>query len=61
MRGDHPCIRRTRLTVADVLGCLTAGMTHQAIIAEYPEITEDDILACLAYAAASNQQTHSPP
>jgi hypothetical protein len=33
------------------LGWLAAGMTHQAIIADYPELTEDDILACLAYAA----------
>lgn len=50
-RGGRPCIRRMRITVADVLGWLAAGMTHQAIIADYPELTEDDILACLAYAA----------
>ena len=40
-----------RIAVADVLSWLAAGMTHQAIIADYPELTEDDILACLAYAA----------
>jgi uncharacterized protein (DUF433 family) len=40
-----------RITVADVLGWLAAGMTHQTIIADYPELTEEDILACLAYAA----------
>ena len=50
-RGGRPCIRRMRITVADVLGWLAAGMTHQAIIADYPELTEIDILACLAYAA----------
>jgi uncharacterized protein (DUF433 family) len=50
-RGGRPCIRRMRVAVADVLGWLAAGMTHQAIIADYPELTEDDILACLAYAA----------
>lgn len=50
-RGGRPCIRRMRIAVADVLGWLAAGMTHQAIIADYPELTEDDILACLAYAA----------
>ncbi len=50
-RGGRPCIRRMRIAVADVLGWLAAGMTHQAIIADYPELTEDDIRACLAYAA----------
>ncbi len=50
-RGGRPCIRRMRIAVADVLGWLAAGMTHQAIIADYPELTEADILACLAYAA----------
>ncbi len=50
-RGGRPCIRRMRISVADVLGWLAAGMTHQAIITDYPELTEQDILACLAYAA----------
>ena len=50
-RGGRACIRRMRIAVADVLGWLAAGMTHQAIIADYPELTEEDILACLAYAA----------
>jgi len=50
-RGGRPCIRRMRIAVADVLGWLAAGMTPQGIIADYPELTEDDIRACLAYAA----------
>jgi uncharacterized protein (DUF433 family) len=50
-RGGRPCIRRMRIAVADVLGWLSAGMTRQAILGDYPELTEDDILACLAYAA----------
>ena len=37
--------------MSDVLGWLAAGMTHADILAEYPELTEDDIRACLAYAA----------
>jgi uncharacterized protein (DUF433 family) len=40
-----------RITVGDVLGCLAAGLSHQQILADYPELTEDDIRACLAYAA----------
>ena len=50
-RGGRPCIRRMRIAVADVLGWLAAGMTHEAIIADYPELTENDIHACLAFAA----------
>jgi len=50
-RGGRPCIRRMRIAVADVLGWLAAGMSHQQILADYPELTEDDIRACLAYAA----------
>jgi uncharacterized protein (DUF433 family) len=50
-RGGRPCVRGMRLTVADVLGWLAAGMSHAEIIAEYPELNDDDIRACLAYAA----------
>lgn len=50
-RGGKPCIRRIRITVGDVLGWLAAGMTHAEIIDDYPDLTEEDILACLAYAA----------
>jgi len=50
-RGGRPCIRRMRIAVEDVLGWLAAGMSHREILDDYPELTEDDILACLAYAA----------
>jgi uncharacterized protein (DUF433 family) len=50
-RGGRPCIRRLRITVADVLGWLATGMTHQEILDDFPELTESDIRACLAYAA----------
>jgi uncharacterized protein (DUF433 family) len=50
-RGGRPCIRHMRIAVADVLGWLAAGMSHQEIISDYPELSEDDIRACLAYAA----------
>ncbi len=50
-RGGKPCIRGMRITVADVLGWLSAGMSHDEIREDYPEITEEDIRACLAYAA----------
>jgi uncharacterized protein (DUF433 family) len=50
-RGGRPCIRGLRIAVADVLGWLAAGMSHAEILADYPELTEEDIRACLAYAA----------
>ena len=50
-RGGRPCIRHMRITVADVLGWLAAGLSHEQILADFPELTEADIRACLAYAA----------
>ncbi len=50
-RGGRPCIRGMRITVSDVLGWLASGMSHAQIIDDYPELTEEDIRACLAYAA----------
>jgi uncharacterized protein (DUF433 family) len=50
-RGGKPCVRGIRITVGDVLGWLASGMTHKEIIEDFPELTDEDILACLAYAA----------
>ena len=50
-RGSRPTIRGMRIAVTDVLGWLAAGMTHKEILDDYPELTEEDIRACLAYAA----------
>ena len=50
-RGGRPCVRGMRIAVADVLGWLATGMSHKEIIADYPELTEEDIRACLAFAA----------
>ena len=50
-RGGRPCIRHMRIAVADVLGWLAAGLSHQQILTDFPELVEDDIRACLAYAA----------
>ncbi len=50
-RFGKPCVRDTRITVYDVLGWLAAGMTFDEIVSDFPELTIDDIKACLAYAA----------
>jgi uncharacterized protein (DUF433 family) len=51
-RGGRPCVRDLRISVGDVLGWMAAGMTPSQIVTEYPELTHDDIRACLAHAAA---------
>jgi uncharacterized protein (DUF433 family) len=56
-RGGRPCVRGLRIAVADVLGWLAAGMSHEDILADYPELTEEDIRACLAYAADRERRT----
>ncbi|RKZ92240.1 MAG: hypothetical protein DRR19_04850 [Candidatus Parabeggiatoa sp. nov. 1] len=50
-RSGKPCIRGMRMTVTDVLEYLASGMTHQEILDEFPDITNEDIMACLAFAA----------
>jgi len=50
-RSGKPCIRETRMTVTDVLEYLAGGMTHEELLAEFPDLTEQDIRACLAFAA----------
>ena len=50
-RGGKPCIRHMRITVYDILGWLAAGMTTDEILADYPELTKQDVQASLAFAA----------
>lgn len=50
-RGGRPCVRDLRISVGDVLGWLALGQTVDQIVADYPELTVEDIRACLAYAA----------
>ena len=50
-RGGKPCIRGLRIAVYDVLEYLASGMSHADVLREFPYLTEEDIRACLAYAA----------
>lgn len=50
-RSGQPTIRGMRITVSDVHSYLAAGMSHQEILMDFPDLTEDDIRACLSYAA----------
>jgi uncharacterized protein (DUF433 family) len=56
-RSGKPCIRGMRITVHDVLSYLAAGMSHREILDDFPGLTEEDILACLSYAADRERQT----
>jgi uncharacterized protein (DUF433 family) len=56
-RGGQPSIRGMRITVADVLSSLASGMSEDEILSDFPELTRDDIRACLAYAAERERQT----
>ena len=50
-RSGQPCIRGLRMTVRDVLEYLAGGMTVEEILADFPDLTAEDIRACLAFAA----------
>lgn len=55
-RGGKPCIRSMRITVCDVLNWLASGLSGAQILEDYPELTQDDIRACLAFAANRERQ-----
>ena len=51
IRSGQPCIKGTRLAVADVLDYLGGGMTTAEILDDFPDLTAEDIQACLTFAA----------
>lgn len=50
-RSGKPCIRGLRITVSDILEYLASGMSEAEILEDFPELTHEDIRACLAFAA----------
>jgi len=50
-RSGKPCVRGLRITVYDILEQLASGMSHEEILQDFPYLTEQDIRACLAFAA----------
>lgn len=51
VRFGKPCVRGTRITVGDVLSYLAGGMSEDEILSDFPQLSRDDIRACLAFAA----------
>jgi uncharacterized protein (DUF433 family) len=60
-RSGKPCIRDTRMTVTDVLEYLAGGMTQEELLAEFPDLTAEDIRACLAFAADRERKLATIP
>ena len=60
-RGGKPCIRNLRITVSDVLEYLASGMSEDAILTDFPDLTREDIRACLAFAADRERKLVSIP
>jgi uncharacterized protein (DUF433 family) len=60
-RSGKPTIRGTRMTVTDVLEYLAGGMTEADILADFPDLTKEDIRACLAFAADREGKLASLP
>jgi uncharacterized protein (DUF433 family) len=61
VRFGKPCVRGTRITVGDVLGYLAGGMPTEDILGDFPQLSREDILACLAYAAERERRTLGVP
>jgi len=60
-RSGKACIRGLRITVQDVLEYLASGMTTEQILADFPDLTAEDIRACLSYAADRERRIGTPP
>ena len=58
-RGGKPCIRDLRTTVYDVLEYLASGMSESEIVEDFPDLTVEDIRACLAFAADRERKLSS--
>jgi uncharacterized protein (DUF433 family) len=61
IRFGKPCVRGTRITVGDVLSYLASGMSEGEILADFPQLTGDDIRACLAFAAERERRVVTIP
>lgn len=59
VRGGKPCVKGTRITVYDVLEYLAGGMSESELLSDFPDLTLDDIRACLAFAASRERRLAS--
>jgi uncharacterized protein (DUF433 family) len=59
VRSGKPCVKGTRVAVYDVLEYLAGGMSEDQILGDFPDLTRDDIRACLSFAAARERRLSS--
>lgn len=57
IRFGKPCVKGSRISVYDVLGWLASGMSIEEILADFPQLTKNQILACLAYSADKERRS----
>jgi len=60
-RGGKPCVRGLRITVSEVLDYLASGMTEEQILDDFPDLTRDDLKACIAFAASRERRLMTVP
>jgi uncharacterized protein (DUF433 family) len=61
IRFGKPCVRGTRITVGEVLGFLAAGGTEPELLADFPQLTHEDLLACFGFAAERERRLLALP
>jgi uncharacterized protein (DUF433 family) len=60
-RGGKPCVRGLRITVYEVLEYLASDMTEEEILADFPDLTREDLKACIAFAADRERRLITVP
>ena len=60
VRSGKPCVKGTRITVYDILEYMAGGMADDEIVGDFPDLTPEDLRACLAFAAARERRLSSP-
>jgi len=60
-RGGKPCVRGLRITVYEVLEYLASDMTEEQILADFPDLTREDLKACIAFAADRERKMVTVP
>jgi len=60
-RGGKPCVRSLRITVSEVLDYLASDMTEEEILSDFPDLTREDLKACIAFAADRERKLMTVP
>lgn len=60
-RGGKPCVRGMRITVYEVLDYLASDMSEKEILEDFPDLTKEDLKACIAFAAERERRLFTVP